>query len=316
MQLGAPDNSSNKNTAKNTDGTASDAHFGFSGRGAGGVAPFTTTNRSTAKKSSLGVHKTERPGKPKRKEDFGDRGDSYADEDQDVMSTGAPASNGPKPASGSGQKSASYLNMTSSFRNKVEGPPPFGASLASEPRSGKASKSNSLYEKSKGNGQLRPHASLPGAGKLSGFNDQNQRAVGQGGRQPTQKRRTPHQAPAAEGEYASFGQGKEGRGRRSKNGGVSFDNVDQEESVNTRNDEANKPGVFERLSKRDASSDPHCHSKHPSNWKWHPDAASAPAHGRKRSTSNSATPAATIAEQPENDYDDNFSIKMIPTAKR
>ena len=79
--MGAPDNSSNKNTAKNTDGTASDAHFGFSGRGAGGVAPFTTTNRSVAKKSSLGLTRTERPSKPKRKEDIGDRGDSYADED-------------------------------------------------------------------------------------------------------------------------------------------------------------------------------------------------------------------------------------------
>lgn len=227
-----------------------------------------------------------------------------------MLSTGAPASNGPK-GSGSGQKSASYLNMTSSFRNKVEGP--FGGVSASEARSGKANKGNSLYEKSKGNGGLRSQANLHTPGKLSGFGDQNQRAVGQGGRQPTQKKKATLQVPGVEGEYASFG-GKDVRGRRGKNGSVSFDKVDPEESVEAGH-EASKPGVFDRLSNRDGSSDPHCHSKHPDNWKWRPDAPGAPVRGRKRSTSNSAN-AATIAEQPENDYDDNFKIKMIPTGKR
>lgn len=287
--FGAPDNSSNKNTAKNTDGTASDAHFGFSGRGAGGVAPFTTTNRSLAKKNSLGLHKTERPGKPKRRNGFGDRRDSYPEEDQDVISTGAPASNGAKTGPGSAQKSASYLNMTSSFRNKVEGPPPLG-----------------------GRNNIRSHANLHGAAKLSGFSEQNQRAVGQGGRQPTQKKKSAHQAPATEGAYVSFGQGKDGRGRRAKNGSVSFDNVDPEESLGVSNAGTHQPGVFDRLS-RGASSDPHCHAKHPDNWKWRPDAPGAPIRDRKRSTSNSAEPAATIAEQSENDYDDNFTIKVIPT---
>lgn len=76
QRVGAQDNSSNKNTAKNTDGTASEAPFGFSGRA---PAPFTTTNKSLSKKSSVAHHKTERPGKPKRRDRF---------EDHDALSTG------------------------------------------------------------------------------------------------------------------------------------------------------------------------------------------------------------------------------------
>jgi hypothetical protein len=57
--------------------------------------------------------RTERPGKGKRN---GDRSDLLDEEDPDHISAGASRSNGMK---GSAHKSASYLNMTSSFKNKV-----------------------------------------------------------------------------------------------------------------------------------------------------------------------------------------------------
>lgn len=184
--LGAQDNSSNKNTAKNTDGTASDAHFGFTGRGVGGVAAFTpSNNRNTGinKTSPVNHHRTSRPGKPKRRDHIGE----YDEEDQDARSAGAARSSDVKAGPNRPQKSASYLNMTSSFKNKV-GPPPLMAGGRSEARNNKASKSQ-VFDHTK-DGKLQSQPNLRAGGKPGTSNEQNPRSAGQGGgRQPTQKKR-------------------------------------------------------------------------------------------------------------------------------
>ena len=63
---GVPDNTSNVNTAKNTDGTASDAHLGVSGRGAG-LTAFGSTKKSTSKRISKSMSQKQEPSHVIRK---------------------------------------------------------------------------------------------------------------------------------------------------------------------------------------------------------------------------------------------------------
>ena len=114
--LNIQDNSSNKNTAKYTDGTASDVALGTSGRG---IAPFNAKNGSFPRKKGLiGPHKTDRDLKTKKTRGNGRDKKGILD-DGDLL-TSAPATHDPKEPR-SAKKSASYLNMTSSFKYKVEG---------------------------------------------------------------------------------------------------------------------------------------------------------------------------------------------------
>jgi hypothetical protein len=115
--LNVQDNSSNKNTAKYTDGTASDVALGTSGRG---IAPFNAKNGSFSRKNGqIGHHKTDRDVKSKKTRGNGRDKQGILD-DGDLMPTSAPATHDAKEPR-SAKKSASYLNMTSSFKYKVEG---------------------------------------------------------------------------------------------------------------------------------------------------------------------------------------------------
>lgn len=176
-----------------------------------------------------------------------------------------------------------------------------------------------------------PRSSKAGKSHSGTLEVPKDRAAGQGGgRQPTQKKKRQHtpgqdqaasedelaryKAQLAAGEYASFGR-KEGLASRGKAG--------QEQDAASRNEGK----VFDRLSHRDpAPSDPHCHAKHPDNWKWHKQSPGAPglaARSRSNGSSLSGKPAASRPGARDADRSpvaqedaDGFKIKVIPTGGR
>lgn len=125
-----------------------------------------------------------------------------------------------------------------------------------------------------------------------------------------------YKARPAAGEYVSFGQGNNDRAPRrgvlqsakaGRKGAHEVSDYGQDNRLAVP--QAHESDVFERLSQRDASSDSHCHHKHPENWRWQSSTANALATHKPARANSGLSHSATSAPE------DNFKIRVVPMDK-